>query len=253
MGREQYLPRREPGPAGGDWTVALSLQVPLGARDSAAFTVENTPDAGNTQRINYNHSMPSDGGFSWNMARANQSKSSDYQQGTLGWRNNNIELQGGGYGERDMMTWWGEAMGAIVLMDGELFAANKINDAFVVISTDGHPDVPVSYENQPVGKTNNNGYLLVSGVSAYYPASYRIDTLNLPADTRLKETERRIAIRRHSGYLVDFPMEQERVASVILHDARGRALPVGSQSGVPRAAMRWWGMTVLPGWKTLAM
>lgn len=213
----------------GDWTVALSLQVPLGARDSAAFTVENTPDAGNTQRINYNHSMPSDGGFSWNMAWANQSKSSDYQQGTLGWRNNNIELQGGGYGERGMMTWWGEAMGAIVLMDGELFAANKINDAFVVISTDGHPDVPVSYENQPVGKPNNNGYLLVSGVSAYYPASYRIDTLNLPADTRLKETERRIAIRRHSGYLVDFPMEQERVASVILHDVRGQALPVGSQ------------------------
>ena len=212
-----------------DWTVALSLQVPLGERDSAAVTFENTPDAGSTQRINYNHSMPSDGGFSWNMAWANQSRSSNYQQATVGWRNNNVELQGGGYGEKGMMTWWGEAMGSVVLMDGELFAANKINDAFVVISTDGHPDVPVSYENQPVGKTNNKGYLLVSGVSAYYPASYRIDTLNLPADTRLKETERRVAIRRHNGYLVDFPMEQERVASVILHDAQGNAIPVGSQ------------------------
>lgn len=127
------------------------------------------------------------------------------------------------------MTWWGEAMGSIVLMDNELFAANKINDAFVVISTDGHPDVPVNYENQPVGKTNRNGYLLISGVSAYYPASYSINTLNLPADTQLKETERRVAIRRHSGFLVDFPMEQERVASVILHDAQGQAIPVGSQ------------------------
>jgi outer membrane usher protein len=213
----------------GDWTVAMSLQIPIGERDSAAVTFENTPDSGSTQRINYNHSMPTDGGLSWNMAWANQSRSNNYQQGTLGWRNNNIELQGGGYGERDMMTWWGEAMGSIVLMDNELFAANKINDAFVVISTDGHPDVPVNYENQPVGKTNRNGYLLVSGVSAYYPASYSINTLNLPADTRLKETERRVAIRRHSGYLVDFPMEQERVASVILHDAQGQAIPVGSQ------------------------
>ncbi|WP_417312862.1 FimD/PapC C-terminal domain-containing protein, partial [Enterobacter sp.] len=44
-----------------------------------------------------------------------------------------------------------------------------------------------------------------------------------------KETERRVAIRRHSGYLVDFPMEQERVASVILHDENGLAIPVGSQ------------------------
>ncbi len=213
----------------GDWTVALSLQIPLGERDSAAITLENTPDAGSTQRLNYNHSMPTDGGFSWNMAWARQSQASNYQQATLGWRNNNIEVQGGGYGERDMMTWWGEAMGALVLMDGELFAANKINDAFVVVSTDGQPDVPVSYENQPVGKTNRNGYLLISGVSAYYPASYSINTLNLPADTRLKETERRIALRRNSGYLVDFPMEQERVASVILHDGAGEAIPLGSQ------------------------
>ena len=218
----------------GDWTFALSLQVPLGERESAAISFEKTPDAGSTQRINYNHSMPSDGGFSWNMAWANQSQSDNYQQATLGWRNSNIELQGGGYGVQDMMTWWGEAMGSLVLMDGELFAANKINDAFVVISTDGHPDVPVNYENQPVGKTNNHGYLLVSGVSAYYPASYSINTLNLPADTRLKETERRVAVRRHSGYLVDFPMEQERVASVILHDAQGQVLPVGSL--VSRAA-----------------
>lgn len=213
----------------GDWTVALSLQIPLGARDSAAITVENTPDSGNTQRINYNHSMPSDGGFSWNMAWANQSTSNNYQQGSLGWRNNMIELQGGGYGEQGMMTWWGDATGALVLMDGELFTANKINDAFAVISTDGQPDVPVSYENQPVGTTNQNGYLLVSGVSAYYPARDSINALNLPADTQLKETERRVAIRRHSGYLVDFPMVQERVASVILHDARGEVLPPGSQ------------------------
>ncbi|MEG1212449.1 MAG: fimbria/pilus outer membrane usher protein [Leclercia sp.] len=213
----------------GDWTVAMSIQIPLGERDSAAITLENTPDAGSTQRLNYNHSMPTDGGFSWNMALARQSRSSSYQQATLGWRNNNVELQGGGYGERDMMTWWGEALGSIVLMDGEVFAANKINDAFVVVSTDGQPDVPVNYENQPVGKTNRNGYLLVSGVSAYYPASYSINTLNLPADTRLKETERRVALRRNSGYLVDFPMEQERVASVILHDGAGEAIPLGSQ------------------------
>ncbi len=67
------------------------------------------------------------------------------------------------------------------------------------------PGVPVNYENQPVGKTNRNGYLLVSGVSAYYPASYRIDTLDLPADTQIKDTERKIALRRRSGYLVEFP------------------------------------------------
>lgn len=213
----------------GDWTLAMSVQIPLGERDSAAVSMEKTPDAGQTQRINYNHSMPTDGGFSWNLAWARQSQARDYQQATLGWRNRNIELQGGTYGESNAMTWWGEAMGSLVIMENQLFAANKINDAFVVVSTDGHPDVPVNYENQPVGHTNDRGYLLISGVSAYYPASYSINTLNLPADTRLRETERKVALRRQSGYLVDFPMEQERVASVILHDENGHALPVASQ------------------------
>ncbi|MGP3593351.1 fimbria/pilus outer membrane usher protein [Vagococcus sp. WN89Y] len=213
----------------GDWNFAMSLQVPLGDMDSAALSMEKTPDAGSSQRINYNHAMPTDGGFSWNMAYANQTRSNSYKQATLGWRNNNVELQGGGYGETGMMTWWGEAMGSLVLMDGQLFAANRINDAFAVVSTQGNAGIPVNYENQPVGETNSNGYLLVSGVSAYYPGSYSINTLNLPADTRIKDTERRIALRRHSGYLVEFPMTQERVASVILHDEQGEAIPVGSE------------------------
>ncbi|WLI76091.1 fimbria/pilus outer membrane usher protein [Kosakonia sp. H02] len=213
----------------GDWTFAMSLQIPLSASDSAAISMERTPDAGSTQRINYYHAMPTDGGFSWNAALARQSQNKTYQQGTLGWRNNDVELQGGAYGESGMMTWWGEALGSVVLMDGQVFAANRINDAFAVISTGGHAGVPVNYENQPVGVTDNDGYLLVSGVSAYYPASYSINTLNLPADTQLKETERKIALRRHSGYLVEFPMVQERVASVILHDEQGLDIAPGSQ------------------------
>lgn len=144
-------------------------------------------------------------------------------------------------------------MGSVVLMDGELFAANKINDAFVVISTDGHPDVPVSYENQPVGKTNNKGYLLVSGVSAYYPASYRIDTLNLPADTRLKETERRVAIRRHNGYLVDFPMEQSGLPASFCTMRRAMRSRWEARSDAHPAAARLSAMTASPGWKTSTM
>lgn len=213
----------------GDWSMAMSVQIPLGDRDGLGLSMDKTADAGNSQRINYSHSMPTDGGFSWNLALARQSQADRYQQASLGWRNNVAELQGGGYGEPDMMTWWGEALGSLVLMDGELFAANKINDAFVVISTDGYPDIPVSYENQPVGKTNKNGYLLISGVSAYYPASYQIDTLDLPADMQMKETEKRVALRRNSGYLVEFPMTQTRVASVILHDEAGQDIPPGSQ------------------------
>lgn len=212
-----------------NWTVAMSIQIPFGDLDNVGITVDHTPERGHSERITYNHSMPTDGGFSWNMAFARQEQAKSYRQGTLGWRNSAVELQGGGYGESDDMVWWGEASGAVVLMDGQLFAANRVNDAFAVVSTQGFADVPVSFENQPVGKTDKDGYLLISGVSAYYPANYSINTLDLPADTQLKETQRRVALRRNSGYLIEFPMEQQRVASVILHDEQGEDIPVGSQ------------------------
>ncbi|HKM97835.1 MAG TPA: fimbria/pilus outer membrane usher protein [Buttiauxella sp.] len=216
-------------PAQNGWSLALSLQVPFGAEESAAFSVESTPDAGSTQRVNYNHAMPSNGGFSWNLAYAHQSDTDDYQQATLGWRNNKVELQGGVYGQRDNYTQWGEMSGALVMMDNTWLAANRVNDAFMVVSTDGFGDVTVNFENQPVGTTDDDGYLLISGVSSYYPANYSINTLNLPADTRIKDTEHRVALRRHSGYVLHFPMQQQRVASVILQDSNGKDLPLSSQ------------------------
>lgn len=234
----------------GDWTLAMSLQIPFGDLDSVAITAEHRPDAAHVQRINYYHSMPTDGGFSWNMAWARQPASRNYQQASLGWRNSAVELQGGGYGERNDMTWWGEGAGALVLMDGELFAANKVNDAFVVISTDGHPDVPVNYENQQVGKTDKDGYLLISGVSAYYPARYSIDTLDLPANTSLTETEKRVALQRQSGYLIEFPMKQQRVASVVLYGEDGNVIPVGSRVWLadrPPAPVGYEGIAFLEG------
>ncbi|WP_024549660.1 fimbria/pilus outer membrane usher protein [Siccibacter turicensis] len=215
------------------WTVAMSLQIPFGTLDSVALSVDNARDTGTSTRVTYNHAMPSDGGFNWDMAYANRSRDDDYQQASLGWRNNAVELRGGIYGESGGYTRWGQASGSLVVMDNAVFAANQINDAFAVISTNGQPNVTVNFENQPAGQTDDDGYLLVSGVTAYYPATYSINTLDLPADTRIKDTERRIAIKRGSGYVIAFPMDRERVASVILHDEHGEPLPVSSQVSRP--------------------
>ena len=216
------------------WNAALSLQIPLGGSSSVAFSARSAPGTGSSQRVDYTRAMPTDGGFSWNMAWARQARTRNYQQASLGWRNSHVELLGGGYGETDNTTWWGEAMGSLVMMDGQLFAANRIDDAFAVVSTSGQPDVPVRYEHQPVGTTNDRGYLLVSRVSSWYPAIYIMDSLGLPADSLVRQSERRVALRRNSGYLINFAIENGRAASVILHDAGGRPLPLASRVSRPQ-------------------
>ena len=84
----------------GDWTVALSLQVPLGERDSAAVTFENTPTQAALNALTTTTRCLQTAVLAGTWPGANQSRSSNYQQATLGWRNNNVELQGGGYGEK---------------------------------------------------------------------------------------------------------------------------------------------------------
>lgn len=213
----------------GEWSGAISLMIPFGERSSAAFSVEHDQQGGNSQRVSLSRAMPSDGGFSADASWANQSSDrGDYRQASLRYRNNSIDTSAGFYGDRTYTTEWADVTGSLVWMDSSLFAANNINDAFVLVKTD-YPDVTVSYENQPMGRTDKHGYLLVPSISSYYAARYAIDTLDLPADMTAPKVEQRFAVKRQSGYLLNMPVERLRAASVILHDQNGQPLPLSSQ------------------------
>lgn len=213
----------------GEWSGAISLVIPFGEHGSASLSMERDQQGENNQRVYLSRAMPSDGGLSWNASWANQSgNSGDYRQGSLRYRNNKIDTSAGFYGDDDNNTQWADLTGSVVFMDNQMFAANQINDAFVVVKTH-YPNVNVRYENQSMGRTDRNGYLLVPSISSYYPAKYDIDTLDLPADMTSPKVEQRFAVKRQSGFLLNFPIERLRAASVILHDSNNQPIPVSSQ------------------------
>lgn len=223
------------------WTGAISLVIPFGEQGSAAISTERDQLGRDNQRLYVSRAMPSDGGIAWDASWANQSgDSGDYRQGSLRYRNNQIDTSAGFYGDDDNTTQWADLSGALVLMDNSLFIANEINDAFVLVKTN-YPDVTVRYENQSMGRTNQQGYLLVPSISSYYPAKYDIDTLDLPADMTTPRVEQRFAVKRQSGYLLNFPVEKLRSASVILHDTQGQPLPVSSLVQRPNHATEYVG------------
>ncbi|CAJ0999209.1 fimbria/pilus outer membrane usher protein [Sodalis praecaptivus] len=210
---------------------ALALVVPFGALSNASVGVERSPN----------------GGLSWDVAYARQRRAQDYRQGMLGWRNPLMEIDGGIYGYGAENTVWNDLSGTLVLMDGQVLAANGLNNSFALVKT-GYPNVEVSYENQPAGVTNAKGYLLVPGVSAYYPAKYAINTLDLPPDITATQVEQRLTIRQQSGYTVNFGVKKLRAALVILHDGQGQSLPVATQltrAGQPTDFVGWDGQAWL--------
>ncbi|KOX99199.1 fimbria/pilus outer membrane usher protein [Pseudomonas nunensis] len=231
-----------------NWAVQAQLVIPFDLRGSLAISSERSKTGQSQQRVNYSRAVPTEGGLGFNLGYA-QGDGPAYRQADLTWRLQSVQLQAGVYGTSEAETRWADASGSLVWMDRQVFAANRIDDAFVVVSTDGYADIPVRYENQQVGQTDRNGHLLVPWSSAYYRGKYEIDPLNLPANVRSPNVEQRIAVRRGSGYLLEFPLSRVIAASIVLVDAQQKELPLGSgvvheQSGT-QTVVGWDGLVYL--------
>lgn len=215
-----------------EWAGFLQWIIPLGktGRENVSIALKRDENKNYSQRVDYSRSVPSDGGLGWNLGyqHDNSSQENSWRQADMTWRTAVMQLSGGVYGSQNNENYWGGASGSIALMDGHLFPSNEIYDAFTLVATDGIENVPVSFENNLIGKTNKYGHLMIPTVPAYYHAKYEIDTLNLPIDMRVSEVEQRVAVKSGSGYILRFPMRQVLSVSVKLVDPSGNILPVGS-------------------------
>ncbi|WP_338493238.1 fimbria/pilus outer membrane usher protein [Pseudomonas trivialis] len=231
-----------------NWAMQAQLVIPFDLNGSLAVSTERSKDGASRQRLNYSSAVPSEGGVGYNLGYA-QGDGPTYRQADLTWRLQSVQLQAGVYGSSDAETRWADASGSLVWMGGNVFAANRINDAFVVVSTQGFAGIPVRYENQLVGQTDRHGHLLVPWSSAYYRAKYEIDPLNLPPNIQSQNVEQRVSVRQGSGYLLEFPLRRVLAASITLVDRQHQELPLGSlvvhEQSNTQAVVGWDGLVYL--------
>ncbi len=232
------------------WAVQAQWVIPFDVSGTLSLSLERNNNGERLQRVNFSRAVPTEGGLGYNLGYADGDREA-YRQADLTWRLQAVQLQVGAYGTSDDTTRWADASGSLVWMDAGVFAANRIDDAFVVVSTDGFADVPVHYENQLVGRTDSKGHLLVPWSSGYYRGKYEIDPMELPSTVQVPQVEQRVAVRRGSGYLLEFPMQRVVAASLHLVDPAQRDLPLGSQvlheqSGT-RTVVGWDGLVYLEG------
>ncbi len=230
------------------WAVQAQLVIPFDFGSTLAVSMERSKQGQRTQRVNYSRAVPVGGGVGYNLGYAGGDRDA-YRQADVTWRLQSVQLQAGVYGSSGEMTRWADASGSLVWMDAGVFAANRIDDAFVVVSTNGYADVPVRYENQDIGRTDRNGHLLVPYSSGYYRGKYEIDPMGLPPDVLAPEVEQRVAVRRGSGYLLEFPLRQVLAASIELVDGNQQPLKLGSkvshQESGSQAVVGWDGLVYL--------
>ncbi|OLO04931.1 fimbria/pilus outer membrane usher protein [Salinicola socius] len=239
---------REPGES---WAGLAQLTFSLPGTGGVASVGTYRDATGEVrEQARYARSAPLDGGWGWNLGveRGDDQGGGSRLDGQaeIQYRHRLATLRGGYYEFDDSAYYFAGVGGSVALMESRLFAANEIRDAFVVVSTDGHGNIPVRYENQRVGTTDDDGYLLVPWGNAWYPGKYAINTLSLPPNMATSDVEQSVAVQSQSGYLLNFPLERHAATHVKLVDGSGEALPVGTPISIPG------GGSSIVGWDGMA-
>ncbi|MGV7194645.1 fimbria/pilus outer membrane usher protein [Xanthomonas axonopodis] len=212
-----------------DRSLYLSLSTTFGQlRQASASMQRNGNRTGFVADVS--QPLPGDGdlgGIGWRLqARAGDDASGGLAE--LGWLNRVGRYNFGAASQDGGTFGYASASGSLVWMDGRSFAARDVQDAFAVVSTDGQAGIPVRLENRLIGVTDARGTLLVTPLQSWQRNQLSIDTLNLPAELRVDRVDTTVTPRQQSGVAVRFGITRVRAAVIVLHDANGAALPVGS-------------------------
>ena len=213
-------------------TIYLGVTVTLDSHTWAQASVQHQAGA-NVFTVNATEMVPQSGGLGWR-AQAQQGAGADGGLAEIDYLGRYGQVQAGFSSLAGNGYAYGGATGSLVLMDDHLFATRQITNGFAVVSTDGIPNVPVKLENNSVGSTDSNGLLLVTPLNAYQNNKLSIDPLSLPADVRVANVDVNASPTNRAGTVADFGLAPVRAATVILTDAAGVPLPVGSRVRVFR-------------------
>ena len=150
----------------------------------------------------------------------------------VSYRSNFMRTEAGVSQDRNGVVGAAEMEGAVVVMSGGVFPANRIDDAFAVIET-GVPGIEVFHENRPVATTDSSGRALVPGLRSFQRNKIAIDTDKLPVDADVSTTEMYVAPGDRSGVRLNFAVQANaRPAVVVFQGADGRPVPAGASGQV---------------------
>lgn len=210
-----------------DWSIAFQLSVPLSKRNTTTNLGYGRQSSGDYGYVNLNQTIPSGGGFGFDLSRRYNENSNDINQARISYRNRYFNTDFGMSGDKNYSYWLGLS-GSTVLMSGDVFASNRLGQSFALIDTNKVADVPVYYENNLIGQSNSKGYIFVPSVTPYYAAKYSINPINLASNFNATQVEKRIAAKLGSGVVVKFPIKQSYAANVHLVLDNGQLVPVGA-------------------------
>ncbi|EGX8131269.1 fimbrial biogenesis outer membrane usher protein [Salmonella enterica subsp. enterica serovar Infantis] len=211
-----------------DKTLYVNINVPLfSSRDNLSLQ-HNHDTNGNSEQVSLSHSLESNTpGWGWNASARNGSSNDSHL--TVQRRNTWSDMELGMNRYSSQKEYYASMSGAVGLFMGNVYATRELGDAFVLVDTEGVPDVPVLLEHRKVGKTDSNGRLFLNDLLPYQENHINIDALHLGADYRAPYTGQDAIPRRNNGAVARFSVYRTRSILLVARLPDGKPVPFSAQ------------------------
>lgn len=202
--------------------------LPFGDRRSAALSMRYSPDAEGDEAFeavaSAQQSLPPGPGMGYYAAvSSNQDGQADYfLQGDSG----QVGVQ---FARRnDVDGWRANANGGLAITAAGVMPARRLDRSFAVVEVADFPNMTVYVENQPIGRTDGKGRVLLDSLRAYESNSVSIDPKELPFEASLATREMVVTPAYRSGPVVRFPVARASAATLRLVLPDGRPVLAGA-------------------------
>jgi outer membrane usher protein len=120
------------------------------------------------------------------------------------------------------------ASGSVAWLAGRPYFTREINDGFAVARVGNLKDVRVYVENQEVGRSDDEGRLLLPRLRPYEINRIRIEPLDLPMASEARTISMEVAPAFRSGIVINFPVSTPSFALVRALLPSGEPVPNGT-------------------------
>ncbi len=178
---------------------------------SAAYRHSSTESS---QVLEARRSAPTGEGTGWHLraARSGRDSADLYQldshlqhQGRYATLRGDYSLRHSGGSAEDLRL---TVAGAVVGVGDTLALTRPVRDSFALVSVGSVPEIGVLVSNQPVGRTDRRGKLIIPDLSSYFENQVAIDDRDVPIDYLMPRVRLFVSPPLRSGSCLNFPLRR---------------------------------------------
>ena len=213
--------------------IYLSWTMPLRGRRTVGASLAYRPnaDAGDSVELTgtVQQSLPVGSGTGYYVSTSSSEDLQAYvsYQGRAGQAGVEYSRRGESEG------WRATALGGLTLTSAGVLPARWLEQSFAVVQVADFPDLTVYVENQPVGRTDQKGRVLLDGLRPYDSNQVSLDPNELPLDASFANARVMLTPAWRSGAVVEFPIIRATAATMRLVQEDGAPVPPGARVHAP--------------------